>query len=476
MLFFLNAYLQQKNRLAAMKKLILLTAIALIGFNPTYAQSPVNSLDFDGGNDYVSMTLPTIFNDIANNDFTIEAWIKPNASVFSRVVFAQLNTSNFASISLSGTNQIYFYVNNVSGEATTTTLTTGVWSHVACTWDASTSTSQTYINGVLETTTAGGSSSLGIDNLMSIGAKTNASQFFTGELDEIRIWDVIRTPCQITTAMNSEFNVTQPNLVTYYNFNQGTAGGTNTGVVTLPDFTTNYDGTLINFALSGANSNWLSSGAAISALNQNSSFQSTDTQTACDTFTWVDGNTYSASNSTATYTFTTMSGCDSIVTLDLTINMVDSTVTQTGATLMANQSGATYQWLNCPAMTAISGATNQSFTATSNGDYALALNNNGCLDTSICFTVSGIGAGIVQDELGNKLTIYPNPAIESIQVNFDSENQVELSLIDLAGKVAFNYPQFESGQVINISDLNSGIYILQVKSTDHIYSQKFIKE
>ena len=46
----------------------------------------------------------------------------------------------------------------------------------------------------------------------------------------------------------------------------------------------------------------------------------TDVQTACDSFTWIDGITYTSSNNTATDTLTNVGGCDSIVTLNLTIN------------------------------------------------------------------------------------------------------------------------------------------------------------
>ena len=46
-----------------------------------------------------------------------------------------------------------------------------------------------------------------------------------------------------------------------------------------------------------------------------------DTQIHCDTYTWIDGVTYtSSSNNTATWTLTNAAGCDSVVTLDLTIN------------------------------------------------------------------------------------------------------------------------------------------------------------
>jgi hypothetical protein len=55
-------------------------------------------------------------------------------------------------------------------------------------------------------------------------------------------------------------------------------------------------------------------------LTINSSSSSTDVITACDTYTWLDGNPYTASNSSATFTYMNAVGCDSIVTLDLTIN------------------------------------------------------------------------------------------------------------------------------------------------------------
>lgn len=47
-----------------------------------------------------------------------------------------------------------------------------------------------------------------------------------------------------------------------------------------------------------------------------------DTQSSCDPITWIDGNTYSTNNNTATHTIAggAANGCDSIVTLDLTIN------------------------------------------------------------------------------------------------------------------------------------------------------------
>ena len=61
---------------------------------------------------------------------------------------------------------------------------------------------------------------------------------------------------------------------------------------------------------------------------------SVDTQVHCDTYTWIDGVTYTSSNNTATHTLTNAAGCDSVVTLDLTINNSNNGVdTQTAVIL-----------------------------------------------------------------------------------------------------------------------------------------------
>ena len=60
-----------------------------------------------------------------------------------------------------------------------------------------------------------------------------------------------------------------------------------------------------------------------------------DVQTACDSYTWIDGVTYTASTETATYTLTNAAGCDSVVTLHLTVNY--SVVSQDTLVLVENQ-------------------------------------------------------------------------------------------------------------------------------------------
>ncbi|MFT4754877.1 MAG: hypothetical protein ACI85Q_002440 [Salibacteraceae bacterium] len=74
-------------------------------------------------------------------------------------------------------------------------------------------------------------------------------------------------------------------------------------------------------------------------LTINSTYVTTDVQTVCDSLIWADGNTYYSNNNTATYMTQSVSGCDSIASLDLTI--INSTVFTD-----VIQACADYTWIN----------------------------------------------------------------------------------------------------------------------------------
>ena len=78
-------------------------------------------------------------------------------------------------------------------------------------------------------------------------------------------------------------------------------------------------------------------------LTIDNSLTGTDTQNACDSYTWIDGVTYTSSNSSATILLTASGGCDSLVTLDLTIgNSNTGTDTQTACDSYTWIDGNTY--------------------------------------------------------------------------------------------------------------------------------------
>ncbi|MFN8394540.1 MAG: LamG domain-containing protein [Bacteroidia bacterium] len=299
----------------------------LFAWFSVYSQSG-NALNFDGTNDQVVCGLPSVFNNIPGNNFTIEAWVYPTGAVFSRIVFAQLNTTNFATLSTGGTNTIYFYVvasGTTYSLVTTATIPQNQWTHVAVTWNATTHALQCYFNGVLQTTAGGGSSSTGTSGIMTLGSRPGGAQYFPGTMDEVRIWSTIRSQCQIVGNMNRHFLSPQTNLVAYYDFNHGIAGANNGGVSILTDFSGGgYHGTLTNFALTGLTSNWIASTANVTQSgNAFNGYATTVNANVCSgaNYTFPDGSTQSNITAavTQTSTLTALGGCDSVVTTNLAV-------------------------------------------------------------------------------------------------------------------------------------------------------------
>ena len=201
----------------------------------------------------------------------------------------------------------------------------------------------------------------------------------------------------------------------------------------------------------------------------------TDTQAACGSYTWIDGNTYTSDNSTATFTLTNAAGCDSVVTLDLTVTTVNVSVTQAGEVLTADEAGATYQWIDCETNTSISGETNQTYTAIANGSYAVEVTKDGCTDTSACSTVSGIG--IIENDFGTGLLLYPNPTNGNFSVDLGSQYQnVNIRLMDLNGKL-IESNSYNEGQIFNLKiEESAGVYLLQIDAEDKKAVIRLIKE
>ena len=188
---------------------------------------------------------------------------------------------------------------------------------------------------------------------------------------------------------------------------------------------------------------------------------STDIITNCGPFTWIDGQTYFSTTSLPSYTLNASNGCDSVVYLDLTINNIDLSVTDNSPTLSANQVNATYQWLDCNnSFMAVVGQTNSDFTATVNGNYAVEISYNNCIDTTACYLVNNVS---LCQQCNDDIQIYPNPVHDELNITQLNPNEkVEIFIYDLYGRMVLN-PQ--TTQRLNLSDLKAGKYIVKLKSS-----------
>lgn len=211
-------------------------------------------------------------------------------------------------------------------------------------------------------------------------------------------------------------------------------------------------------------------------LNITNSNIGSDVITACESYTWIDGNTYTTSTNMPTWTLTNLQGCDSVITLNLVVNTPpDSSVIQTGSTLTAIQSGAIYQWLDCDNnYTIINGETNQVYTPIpTTGNYALEVSLNGCTDTSSCFLVDY--SGLIQ-QFNTTVILHPNPASEVITI--EGIDQLPgfkgMEITSSCGRLIHATDQ--TVNILDISNLSNGYYFLNLFHEQGTMTLRFVKQ
>ena len=176
-------------------------------------------------------------------------------------------------------------------------------------------------------------------------------------------------------------------------------------------------------------------------------------------YTW-NGLTFTAAGSQATILQTSL-GCDSVAILNLTVNSVDTSTTTNGVNITSNATNATYQWLDCDSnYVIISGETDSSFTATTNGNYAVAVTQNGCTDTSSCVLINSVQ---ITSNFNNVVSVYPNPSSDIITLKgINSLTEVShIHLLDNKGallkKIGINETK------VDLSSFSTGIYFIEIK-------------
>ena len=197
----------------------------------------------------------------------------------------------------------------------------------------------------------------------------------------------------------------------------------------------------------------------------------TITASGCGSYTSGLGNTYTMSG-TYMETGQTANGCDSTVTLNLTITTTDTSISQSGSTLTANQSGVGYQWFDCDNQVAIGGAVGQSFTPTVSGNYAVALQNGSCSDTSSCYAVTVVGV----PEADQGIALYPNPTSEGVTIDMGQVHQlVWVRVVDAQGKVLL-VREYDSARLIQLElGQAAGLYTVQVGTSGGTRAYRVVK-
>lgn len=201
----------------------------------------------------------------------------------------------------------------------------------------------------------------------------------------------------------------------------------------------------------------------------------TDEITACISYTWTDGVTYYEDNNSATQNLLNIDGCDSIVTLDLTINEVDITTTAIGGVITSNETGAVYRWLDCNNdYSEIDGESSVNYTPTEDGDYAVEVTVGECVDTSECVSIDGVG--VYEEALLDNITIYPNPNNGLVNIDLRHIQDATVKVYSANGSLVYQVNDIANQFYSFELDVQSGIYFVETQTSLGLRQFKLIVE
>jgi Secretion system C-terminal sorting domain len=161
----------------------------------------------------------------------------------------------------------------------------------------------------------------------------------------------------------------------------------------------------------------------------------------------------------------------------------NTNICQTGSVVLeANAgSGFIYQWQK--GSTAISGATNQDYTATSAATYkVMVTNSSNCSKLSAGTKVTNsCRAGSIADQSEASLNLYPNPAVDQTNIQFSAAqtSQVIIKVYDVNGKelktlLNDNLQQGDHALQFSTGDLSSGVYFVRMFTSSGVENVKLI--
>lgn len=175
-------------------------------------------------------------------------------------------------------------------------------------------------------------------------------------------------------------------------------------------------------------------------LTINQPTNTSETVDACDSYTWpVNGQSYNQSG-TYTTTYTNTLGCLSTKTLYLTINNSSSSILNETAVDSFILNGQIY---------------NQS------GTYTQIIQNTVGCDSIITLNLT-LSSNVVEELFQNKIIVYPNPTINWIKILLSEDSDENYIITDNRGRVCLEGQMTGKQTQISLENLNIGFYFLQI--------------
>lgn len=200
----------------------------------------------------------------------------------------------------------------------------------------------------------------------------------------------------------------------------------------------------------------------------------TETAASCGPYVWpLNGQTY-AFPGTFKDTLTSVYGCDSIVSLQLLVYpLPNPTVVQNGDGSFSTPFDGQIEWIDCTTGQVIS--IDSLFVPTQNGSYALIVTNvdwMGCSDTSECMLLTNLNTKEIE---WNRLECYPNPSSNSVTITWNGFSERNVEIWSMSGQF-LRLSTIKSGEEISLFGLDKGMYWIKTSDNGSVESIRIIKE
>lgn len=395
--------------------------------------------------DYVNTGWAT---DLTNTSWTIAFWsenITPSSTLF--YIFGDLSAGSFRCF----TNGVAGANNWILRGTLTDVLLPGgavvAATHNAFVYDMTTNDIKAYLNGVLVTTVAQTAPAITGSAFKVVGYSTNVGLPNGGKLDEFRVYSRALSAAEIgDLVIQRGYDTLSTTACDQYISPSGlytwNASGTYNDTVPATCGDTVYT---INLQVNNSTTGTLITTACKSMVSPSSQY------------VWNVSGTYMD-------TIPNSIGCDSVITVDLTINTVDTAVSINIPNLEAQATGAVYQWIDCNTQQPLPGEVNQVFTPVVNGNYAVIITQNGCTDTSACYAVTFLGNS--PTEAGMDVKVFPNPTSGEIMIQWANDpGQVKVDIVNPLGETVLQ--QMQNGSTFrSVIPGASGIYFIRLTDAD----------
>ena len=382
-----------------------------------------NSLRFNGAEDYVQLPASESF-DLNSNTVTLAVWTKLD-------FLPSEMTTPFGPIFDSDDDQYVIYEDRGNEElrfkVTTTnsaerpgipesSLPKGDWIHVVGVYNGR--TAKVYLNGVeMDSHNITGRVRTGQEARLGKSGNPNSSSHFTGNIDNVEVYNLALSANEVMDLYRS---YKQSNL----------------------------------------------------SVCEPVTIQEAATICAGESYTFPDGS--SSSETIMNSSLAMEDGCFGIVNTVLEVTGVNTNVSQRDSVLLASQSDATYQWLECnDGYAVIDGATAISFTPSPSSSYAVEVSYRGCVDTSECVSLSTTS---IRDAQVADFNLYPNPSTGSFKVAVTSSTRQPywIEIFDSVGRLIFTGTSRGADKAIVLDNVDAGIYSVKTTSEEVSHVQQLL--